>query len=502
MMKILLVSLLIFFSSFSLFSQVGINTTDPDASSALDIVDDKRGILIPRMTTSEKNAIVDPAHSLLVYDTDLDGYYFNQGTSVAPDWILLLTNIDTRDNYVIVKNVEDFPGGGQGGTITLDENTLYEVNGLITTDQSIDVNGAYLIGKDTNEDVLNYTGSGALFVGSANASFRNITFNNSGTGSLFNLSASVTNSLIAQSVVVNGFSSIGTVSSYGLVFFNVMQYINNSDGITYTGIGNLLLNNMGWQPSNTGTYETYTGTFGFIQKVSGFTTVASGATGLDVSANPTVGNGTLKGVVFSGSGNFVDPYTGTGTYSGFNFTNDWDVDCIGIPRESDDNASGNIYITRNSTVNNPVFSIASATPIDASIDAGQMFRFSNSTPTVSGSNNVLEYEGKETRTFSVRGNLSYEPTTTSGGATVHAFYIRRHSSNGNSIEVPLGTEVYEEVGTSGNASTGDYLVRAIPLSGKVTLNPGDYVRIIGQTISSTGTSRNSIRIYSVSLTLD
>lgn len=37
---------------------------------------------------------------------------------------------------------------------------------------------------------------------------------------------------------------------------------------------------------------------------------------------------------------------------------------------------------------------------------------------------------------------------------------------------------------------------------KVTLNPGDYVRIIGQTISSTGTSRNSIRIYSVSLTLD
>jgi len=174
MMKILLVSLLIFFSSFSLFSQVGINTTDPDASSALDIVDDKRGILIPRMTTSEKNAIVDPAHSLLVYDTDLDGYYFNQGTSVAPDWILLLTNIDTRDNYVIVKNVEDFPGGGQGGTITLDENTLYEVNGLITTDQSIDVNGAYLIGKDTNEDVLNYTGSGALFVGSANKKDRDL----------------------------------------------------------------------------------------------------------------------------------------------------------------------------------------------------------------------------------------------------------------------------------------------------------------------------------------
>lgn len=502
MMKFLLSILLIVSSSYLGFSQVGINTATPDESSILDIVNNQLGVLIPRMTTSEKEDIVNPAHSLLVYDTDLEGYYFNKGTTGFPDWVLLLTDVKTRDNYVIVKSVEDFPGGGQGGTITLDENTLYEVNGTITLGQSIDVNGAYLIGKDTNEDILNYTGSGALFTGSANASFRNITFNNSGTGSLFNLSASNTNNLIAQSVVVVGFSSVGTVSTYGLVFFNVVQYVGNSDGITYTDIDNLLLNNMGWQPSNLGVYETFTGTFGFIQKVSGFTTVGPDATGLDVSSNPTVGNGTLESVVFSGAGDFVAPYTGTGTYTGFNFTNDWDVDCVGIPRESDDNASGNFYIERNSTTSNIPFSIASATPIEASIDPGQMFRFSNSTPSVSGSNNVLEYEGKETRTFSVRGNLSYEPTTNNGVATVHAFYIRRHSSDGSTVEVPLGTEVYEEVGSSGNASTGDYLVRAIPFSGKVTLDPGDYVRIIGQRISSTGTTRDMIRVYSVSLTLD
>jgi len=74
--------------------------------------------------------------------------------------------------------------------------------------------------------------------------------------------------------------------------------------------------------------------------------------------------------------------------------------------------------------------------------------------------------------------------------------------SGTHGEIPLGTEIYEQVGSSGNASTGDYLVRAIPVSGKVTLDPGDYVRIFGQTISSPGTPRNSIRIYSVSLTLD
>lgn len=500
MMKILL-SILLIIVSFSFgFSQVGINTTDPDASAALDIVNDERGVLIPRMTTAQKNAIVEPAHSLLVYDTDLEGYYFNQGTPTTPNWVLLLTDVKTRDNYVIVKSVEDFPGGGQGGTITLDENTLYEVNGTITLSQSIDVNGAYLIGKDTNEDVLNYTGSSALFTGSANASFRNITFNNSNSGSLFNLTAASTNSLIAQSVVVNGFSSVGTVEGYGLVFFNVVQYIANSNGITYTDIGNLLLNNMGWQPSNGGSYETFTGTFGFIQKVSGFTTVGSGATGLDVSSNPTVSNGTLKSVVFSGTGDYVDPYTGTGTYTGFNFTNDWAVDCIGIPREDDDNASGNIYITRNSTTSNNPFNIASESPIDASIDAGEMFRFSNFTGQVTGSNNVLEYEGKETRTFSISGNLSYQSTNTnnSGDATVHVFFIRRFDSNGDDLGVPLGTEVYSEVGAN-----GDNLVRAIPLGGKVTLDPGDYVRIYAQFISTSGNSaRNNIRVYSVSLTLE
>lgn len=502
--RLLPLIVLVFFSFFTLKTnaQVGINTTAPDASSALDIQSTEAGLLIPRMTTAERDAITDPANALLVFDTDLNGYYFNDGTPASPDWTLLLTETESRDNYVIVKSEDDFPTAS-GGTITLDENTLYEVNGTISTSSSINVNGAYLIGKDTNEDIINYTGSGALFTGNQNASFRNITFNGS-SGSLFNLSASATNSLIAQSVVVNGFSSVGTVSGYGLVFFNVMQFIGNSDGITYSGIGNLLLNNMGWQPSNSGSYETFTGSFGFIQKVSGFSNVASGAVGIDVSSNPVVANGTLKGVVFTGDGDYVDPYTGAGTYTGYNFTNDWEVDCIGIPRESDDYASGNIYIVRNTAASNPTTNIESEAPLNAQIAEGEMFRFSNAATPVTSNNNVLAYEGKEARTFSVRGNLAYEPTTQNGAVTVHAFFIRRFDSNGNSIEIPLGTEVYEEVGSSGNASIGDYLVRAIPLGGKVTLNPGDYVRVYGQIISSsgTGTIRSTIKVYSISLTLD
>lgn len=75
MMKILL-SILLIIVSFSFgFSQVGINTTDPDASAALDIVNDERGVLIPRMTTSQRIGINEPANSLLVFDTDENAYY-------------------------------------------------------------------------------------------------------------------------------------------------------------------------------------------------------------------------------------------------------------------------------------------------------------------------------------------------------------------------------------------------------------------------------------------
>jgi len=490
--RLLPLIVLVFFSFFTLKTnaQVGINTTAPDASSALDIQSTEAGLLIPRMTTAERDAITDPANALLVFDTDLNGYYFNDGTPASPDWTLLLTETESRDNYVIVKSEDDFPTAS-GGTITLDENTLYEVNGTISTSSSINVNGAYLIGKDTNEDIINYTGSGALFTGNQNASFRNITFNGS-SGSLFNLSASATNSLIAQSVVVNGFSSVGTVSGYGFVFFNVMQFIGNSDGITYSGIGNLLLNNMGWQPSNSGSYETFTGSFGFIQKVSGFSNVASGAVGIDVSSNPTVANGTLKSVVFTGDGDYVDSYTGTGTYTDYNFTNDWEVDCIGIPRESDDNATGIIFIERNTTTNNPTVNLGTGSKaIGGTTLSNDLFRMGDAANGLT--NNVLQYSGKESRQFSVNSSISYE-TTDGSVSTVLAFYIVRYDSGGTFIEIPEGIESYDEF--------DDGRVRNVSVVGTVTMDPGDYIRVFAQLISPTSANaRDTLRAYSMNLLL-
>lgn len=80
MKKITLITLILF-TALS-YAQVGINTNTPDASSALDIESTTGGILIPRLTETQRDAIVSPASGLMIYQTDqTTGFYFYDGTA-------------------------------------------------------------------------------------------------------------------------------------------------------------------------------------------------------------------------------------------------------------------------------------------------------------------------------------------------------------------------------------------------------------------------------------
>ena len=72
---------LILILSVSGFAQVGIGTTSPDASAALDVSATDKGFLMPRMTTAQKTAIVSPAMGLQVYDTDTKSTWTYNGTA-------------------------------------------------------------------------------------------------------------------------------------------------------------------------------------------------------------------------------------------------------------------------------------------------------------------------------------------------------------------------------------------------------------------------------------
>ena len=60
-------------------NNVGIGTA-PNASAKLDVSSTTQGMLVPRMTTVQRNAIATPATGLMVYDITLNGFQFYNGT--------------------------------------------------------------------------------------------------------------------------------------------------------------------------------------------------------------------------------------------------------------------------------------------------------------------------------------------------------------------------------------------------------------------------------------
>src|SRR5258708_40308436 len=77
-----------------LAQNIGINATGaiPHPSAMLDVSATDKGLLMPRMTTSQRNAIVVPAEGLKVYDTDTKTFWFYNGTG----WIQSATGSPTN----------------------------------------------------------------------------------------------------------------------------------------------------------------------------------------------------------------------------------------------------------------------------------------------------------------------------------------------------------------------------------------------------------------------
>jgi len=60
---------------------VGVGTASPSASALLDLTSTSQGLLAPRMTTTQRDAIVSPAAGLLIYNATTSTYNFYTGTA-------------------------------------------------------------------------------------------------------------------------------------------------------------------------------------------------------------------------------------------------------------------------------------------------------------------------------------------------------------------------------------------------------------------------------------
>jgi hypothetical protein len=120
---------------------VGINTTSPDASAALDVTATDKGILVPRLTTSQKNAISSPATGLLVFDTTVGQFYFYNGTTWTTLMGTLTSGYLSKMGNAKLTNSTLYDNGTFVGIGTTSPSSRLDIQNSSNTDISIKSTG-------------------------------------------------------------------------------------------------------------------------------------------------------------------------------------------------------------------------------------------------------------------------------------------------------------------------------------------------------------------------
>ncbi|MEO0341782.1 MAG: hypothetical protein AAF242_21585, partial [Bacteroidota bacterium] len=137
-------------------AQVAINTdqSNPDPSAMLDIQSNNKGVLIPRMSTSEREMISNPAVGLIVFDTSTGSFWFR---NTSTSWKELVAESGSLDDAY------NSGGPGAGRQITADEGAV-EINGE---------DGLTVTGTRGSGDQIGVTGAGTrMFFNPNKAAFR------------------------------------------------------------------------------------------------------------------------------------------------------------------------------------------------------------------------------------------------------------------------------------------------------------------------------------------
>lgn len=125
---------LVLLSSTASYAQnnVGINTSSPNPSAALDVTSSTQGVLVPRMLSSDRSAITSPATGLLVYQTDgTAGFYYYNGSA----WVALGSggSATTDASLLTAGTLAD---ARLSSNVTLKGNTFNTANNLVSLNGS------------------------------------------------------------------------------------------------------------------------------------------------------------------------------------------------------------------------------------------------------------------------------------------------------------------------------------------------------------------------------
>lgn len=323
--QLLLPTLLL--SSFISVAQVAINTdnANPDASAMLDIKSTSKGMLVPRMTTALRTAIASPATGLLVYDTDLNKFYYYNGSTwgdvSAAKFVAdadgntsVHTETNTNEDIIRFKTAgsERWRMAGDrienvnlGRHVFIGKNTGLSVGSFASAE--------VFIGEDAGKATT--TGSNNVFIGTdagkANTSGSNNVFLGKDAGKVattasnnifLGTSAGAANTTGYDNVFLGKDAGKATTNAYGNLFLGAGAGITNT-----TGYANVFLGYSAGSANTEANLNTFVGGYaGSANTIGNENTFIGNGAGLSNTSgyyNTFVG---LNAGVYNTTGNFND----------------------------------------------------------------------------------------------------------------------------------------------------------------------------------------------------
>jgi hypothetical protein len=410
------------------FSQVGIGTSTPAASAALEVTSDanNKGILIPRITATQKDAISSPAQGLLIYQTTApSGFYYYSGTA----WKLIVNQADTdlKVDKVTGKDLST------NDYTTAEKTKLAAITGTNTGDQTTitgNAGTATKLAASKNINGVAFDGSSDITVAAAAGTLTGIVaIANGGTNSTAVATAGGIGYGTGTAHAYTGAGSSGQLlSSTGA---GAPRWITPpTGGIPYTGANAAV---------NLGAYDL---------TVNGLT-IGKGTGQND--QNTAIGGGALYSSNSSGTRNTAVGFFALKDYKGTSFDNNTGVgyaNMIGLTT-----GGGNTSVGAET-----MFNVASGSNNTA---IGNQSLISTS-----GNNNVGvgTRSGDNLTTGSNNTFLGTQARTTSAGATIS-----------NSTAIGYGAEV----GTDNTIQLGNASVSNVITSGTLTAGSITYPKVSG-----------------------
>ena len=215
------------------WSQVGIGTSTPDASAALELSATTKGFLPPRMTAAQRTAIGTPATGLMVYQTDgISGLYLYNGANWITQGNWTITSGTPASAFMLVS-----PAGvtsGATGNIAIGVNAM---SALIDGDNNV------ALGYDAAKSITdrtwitavgymaltNTTNNSNTALGSSAGSANNAGYNHS----LFGMNAQPASANTVNATAI-GFGASASYNSIRLGNTSITN-VNTSGSITTSG---------------------------------------------------------------------------------------------------------------------------------------------------------------------------------------------------------------------------------------------------------------------------